>query len=740
MALAVDIARRSGQKQFVAQYREHAVGVVDDREGKVSVIAEMIRRDRGYSISDGQTAAAYVLTATPKYTAAASLLIDPQKNNLMQNQQVVGDQVLDASLVESQAEILRSDEVILAMVRKLKLAEDPEFANPRQSLFSSISGYIRSFMPSGAPLTPEFVEQRIVEAVQRNVLTVRRVGLTYVIEVQATTESAAKSAQIANAIVEAYLATELEAKYDTVRQASRWLETQITQLRDQATKADQAVQEYKVVNNIVDTSRGLMSEQQLSDVNTQLITARAATSEAKARLDRIDEVARQDIPDASVTDVLRNDVISRLRAQYFDIAGKEANWSARYGADHTAAANLRDQMRELKKSISDQVRQIAETYRSEYEIARSRESSLQQSLAKLVGESGVMNRAQVQLRDLESSAQTYRTLYDALLQKYTQASQQQTFPTSDARVIAKATTPPEKSSPKGSVALAGGIVVGFLLGCGIVLGRELLDHTMRTAADVTNRLGLKCLGILPHIKASPKDRVAYVEKAPLSRFAETLRSVKVSIDLARLTREVKIIGVVSSLPKEGKTTVAANLAFLAAAANHRVLLIDADLRNPAMSQIVTPNAKAGLAELLLGGASMPEVVSRIVGKLDFIPAGASPRKNSRKNAMRSSEVLASDRMAHFLEGVRGSYDYIFIELAPILAVVDVKSVGHLIDGFVYVVKWARTPSEIVVNALSSADLVRERAIGVVLNDADLRKLDAQDAKVRRLVRSYYTGE
>ncbi|MGD5575223.1 hypothetical protein QUU09_22505, partial [Xanthomonas citri pv. citri] len=209
----------------------------------------------------------------------------------------------------------------------------------------------------------------------------------------------------ANAIAEAYIDDQLGAKYQTVTRAGAWLQDRINELKSKAAAADRAVLDFKEKNNIVDlggagasstagasTFSRLIGEQQLYELNSQLATARGTTSEAKARLDRIEQVQKMDVSEGAVADTLKNDVITRLRNQYIDLSAREANISGRYGADHTAAANLRDQMEEIRRNIRAELGRISGSYRSDYEIARTRQESMERSLAALVSEGQLTNR------------------------------------------------------------------------------------------------------------------------------------------------------------------------------------------------------------------------------------------------------------------------------------------------------------------------------------------------------------
>ena len=338
----------------------------------------------------------YLLTAKPMYTANARILMDTRQTQVLDKDSGIASALIDTGYVDSQVEIIGSDDLILSIVRKLRLTEDPEFNGSHPGLVAIILGKVAGLFGSDGPASKEKIERFAVDLVQKN-LKVERVLTTYVLSLNYKSDDPEKAAKIDNAIADAYIVGALEAKYQSTKRASEWLQQRSAELRDQATASDRAVQTFKAENNIVGTSRGLMSEQQLSDLNTQLVQARTATAEAKARLDRIDAVSDRDIAQPTVTDALNNTVINRLRAQYLDLAGQYADWSTRYGKTHQASINLASRMDELRKAIADEVRRIADAYRSDYEIAKSREASLSQSVQGLVTQAGSTGQAQVKL-------------------------------------------------------------------------------------------------------------------------------------------------------------------------------------------------------------------------------------------------------------------------------------------------------------------------------------------------------
>ncbi len=386
----------------------------------------------------------YLFTATPKFAATARMVIDTHKVQLFQQQASFGDIAIDPAMTETQVEILKSENISLSVIKDLHLTDDPEFVGAGGGLVGAMFGLASSLFSSDEPASEFELTRRSLSRFEKQ-RDIKRVGLTYVMDIEFTSVSADKSARIANAIADAYIVDQLEAKYQSTKRASVWLQDRIKELRTQATAAQRAVVAFKEKNNIVDTGGRLMTEQQLAEVNSQLIMQRAATAEAKARLDRIDEIMQQDIPDASVADALKNDTIIKLRGQYVDIAAKAAEWAGRYGPNHLAVIRLRSQMQEIRRNITDELSRIQQAYKSDYDIALTRERSIKNSLANVVSETQLTNQAQVQLRELDSSAQTYQAMYDNFLQAYMQATQQQSFPITEARLISAASRPLTKS-------------------------------------------------------------------------------------------------------------------------------------------------------------------------------------------------------------------------------------------------------------------------------------------------------
>jgi succinoglycan biosynthesis transport protein ExoP len=401
-------------------------------------------------------------------------------------------------------------------------------------------------------------------------------------------------------------------------------------------------------------------------------------------------------------------------------------------------------MEEYRRLMFEELGRIAESYKSDLAIAKARETSLQNSVSLATGVSAVANETQVQLRELEREAETYKNLYQTFLQRYQEAVQQQSFPVTDARVISSANPPSSPSQPRKMLLLAAFCIMGAGIGAGIGAFREFRDRFFRTGEQVRDILGLEFLGIAPLMndglrvvdnatESNPRsirkatEVTNYVIDHPLSSFAETLRSAKIAADLGISEKECKVIGIVSTLPGEGKSTVSVNFAELLASQGSRVILIDADLRNPGATRAIGRHAQEGLLETLLDGKSPKDcfLYNARTG-MAFLPAVVKHR------VPHSSELLSSVAMRKLLSTLSSSADYIIIDLPPLGPVVDARAMASRIDGFVYVAEWGKTARRVVRQTLETEPLIRQKCLGVILNKVDQEKMN--------LYRSYGSTE
>lgn len=679
---------------------------------------------------------ALAVTSVPTFTSTLDLMIDKGQGKLMNDFYLADSAYQDDADMLSRVELLKSDQISSAVATRLHLVENaefmadtPSFVRATISRVTDLTAYLGGSTTTTRPRLGDIEDA--VNILQRG-LTVERIGRTYVLRLSYSSTSPQLAYEVARAFGEAYLDDQLQAKYDATKRASRWLQERIAELKQQSYEADFAVQKFRNENGLLIATTGgaLVSQQQLSEINTQLVTAQANTSEAKAKFDQISGIIAEGRTDAVVGDALSNSNIVQLREKYLNAARNEAEISKAFGPNHMQAQRLRAQMEDYTRSIFSELSRIAESYKSDYTVALERQRSLERSLAEISGVNAGQNEVQVKLRELERESETLRSLYDNFLQRYQQAVQQQSFPISDVRVITPAVMPGAPSGPDKRLLIALSVGLGLMAGAGVGAVREYRDRFFRIGEQVRSELGLDFLGYLPkisrraaadgnHAQSSLWRRESladYVCEHALSSFAETLRNVKVATDIALPDQKCKVIGVVSGLPHEGKSTVAANLANLIALQGARVLLIDGDLRNPGLTRMLAERPAYGLLQAFVEqGALASSLIHDRSKKLSIFPFVI------KRHLVNTSEILSSARFAAFLKGFRSMYDYVIIDLPPMGPVVDAKAFAHRVDGIVLVVEWGKTSRQFVRSILRSTPTIRGRCLGVVLNKTDTNK-------------------
>jgi len=665
-------------------------------------------------------AVGYLIVTPKQYLATAEMIIDPRKSQDGggQSSAQMADAAVDPSVVESEGTVLASENIVLAVIKKLDLTNSPTFAQP-QGVVPLVSSLVSPIVSRFIKLPPRTDYEKLRATVEDFLgrLTVKRVGVTYVFDISFLSPDPEEAATIANAVAAAYVDDLLGAKYSAHVRASKWMQDRLKTLSEQATAADHAVDDFKREHGIVDTGGRLLSEQQVAELQSQLSLARAAKANAKAKLDRIDDILTTGKLDLSVADALSNQVIINLRDSYVDLSKRATDLEARLGPDHEVPQRLRADMQQVRSSIFEELKRIGEGYRSDYRIASSQEEGLTADLAKAVDQSASTNTAQVQAAQLESDAQAYRALYDTFLQRLGEVVQQQSFPLTETRLVTEASAPLKKSRPKTLLVLAGAIFGGAFFGFGIGWLRDKTDQTLRTGRQAEQVAETALITSVPKLEWQRPEKLAReVITNPLSAFAESIRELKVMIELTRVDNKTQVIGFTSAVSGEGKSTIVANLAALIAKSRASVIVLDCDIRNPSLSRFLPP-AASGLVETLLGETSLDDAIfTDALGGFDYLPVSSAGSRGD------SSDLLSSIEMKDVIERLRGRYDLIIADLPPLLPVIDAKAAAPLFDGFVFVAEWGKTPVESLSEALRTSGRIRDRLIGVVLNKVDVRQI------------------
>lgn len=628
----------------------------------------------------------YVIT--PSYTAVAEILLDAPKDYI--SSQDNPDFRDNAAFVESQIAVLRSTSLLQKVIDSEKLTED-----------ENIGGSSLEWL--------------------KGALEVSRVGLADVIELSVTSHDPQQSASLANAIAHGYVLDRIGSRYEGAKKASTWLSERAAVLREELSRSENAVQKFRMENNLLTTRSGSLTEQQLSELNIALINARAELATKRSKYEQAEKLLRTGGDTQSIPDVLQSVVVTALRSQQAAVTRKEADLLLRYGERHPEVMTAQAERRDIEEQITAEIQRLIANLNNEVEAAEAREAALARALGSVSSQSEIEDQVGVQLRDLERIAAANKELFETFLSRAKIAEEKSTLLNSGVRVITRAEVPDDPSFPNRPLFAAVGLVFGFALGGGGALLRELFSSGFMAKRQIEEALAVPVLASLPRMTewaGASKSRVqpvAYLERKPLSRYSEAVRRLRLGIDdVPETNRPSRLTLITSAMQGEGKTTLALSLACSAAVDGDRVLIVDADLRISAATAFFGMAERVGLVDLLtlpLKAADAIHLDER--SGIHVLPAGAK--------TFNPPALLASTRMRAILEELRDTFDMVIIDAPPVGPAADASILGRHVDKVVFVVKWRETSREVVAEGIRYLG-GRARIAGIALTMVDEPKL------------------
>ncbi len=672
-----------------------------------------------------------------QYEAVATVQIDPRKRTILNLENVISDLRADNATVESEVEVLRSKTLALKVIEGLGLRDDPEFTRQSQGQkFLRLLGFgehrAASQAPRGTQAEPALglgtapaendPQRDIIASAFEQRLRAQRVRNSLLIEVRFKASDPVLAAKIANALLEAYLREQLVGKSKATEEASGLLEQKLEGLRLKVFDAEHKIALFKAQNNIFDSEGQLLSEKQLARMMEQSVAARNNTAETKARYQQIRVMLDHGRSRTAVAEMMQNPSIRTLKEQLSRATRREAELLSRYGPKHPEMVKARAEVAEAQLQLFAEVDPMVAGLKTEYQIAEERERTLAANLKGLTDQQVVSKGASVRLRELEREAQSSRQVFETVLNRYKQTAETQDLQVADGRIIEKAGVPLSVSSPKRLQITVAGLLAGLALGFGLAFSMEFSSPGVSRAEDVEMGLQIPHLASLPLLgKAdgihNAMQALNTVLSNPRGSFAEGVRSVRHGIDLPHGRDGARVILIVSSLPHEGKTLVAANLAQQMAATGSPTLLIDADIRRGTLSQHLGIVGQEGLRHAFAKGEPFEDYILRdMTSGLAVLPAG-----DGRGLTLSSAEAISAPDFGQRLERLRGYFDTIIIDAPPLLPVVDARMLADHADHIVMVVAWRRTPQQLARRAIGLLGSNMAKLAGVIVNGVDPRE-------------------
>ena len=479
--------------------------------------------------------------------------------------------------------------------------------------------------------------------------------------------------------------------------------------------SERAVEFYRDEYGLAEGSGNTLLDTQVSELSSQLVIARSELAEVNARLNQLRRLLESGDQGAeTAAEVMASALVQQLRTQEAQALSRQSELSVELGPKHPRMLQVSAEISEIRERIRDEVQRIAIGLQQEAEFARTRVASLETNLRAARGETSAQNKEAIQLRALEREAAANRTLYQTFLNRFKETSSTQGLESSDARIISAAEVPGWPSSPNRKKLLTQYILLGFFGACGLVLALQMLNPGMMSPEQVQQVLKEYVIGLIPISpnKAVPHD---YVLEKPNSGLVEAINSLKFGLALSDPDHPVKAIQVTSSVPEEGKTTLAIALARVMAASGQKVVLIDGDLRRSSIGKKLNMREKhKGLSDLVLAGDEpLAEFLLRDEkGNVDVIPAGTARYANA-------TDIFSSHRMEEIVVMLKSTYDLIIIDTPPVMAVADARIIGRIVDKTLFVVRWDKTPRKVARAAMELLHRAEVDIAGVVLQQVDL---------------------
>lgn len=671
------------------------------------------------------------LRMTPVYEAGGTIEINkPDASLNFQNSATFSLDYFDPTELETELKILQSDLLALQVIRELNLDRRPEFGGgaPSPSL---------DLAPD--PMQSDPARASAMLGAFRGNLRVALAPNSRIIEVHYRSSDPQMAANIVNTLMQTYVENNFKARFESTMQASDWLQKQLVDMQMKVETSQEKLVRYQKEHEIlgIDEKQNIITEK-LDELNKALTQAESERMDKEAMY----RMVQTGDPDAiaSVSAGAEGPggpssgsaLLDALRAHKADLKIQIADLNTQFGPSYPKLAQLNNQVKEIDSQIQNEMKKIADKVRGQYLTALQRENMLSGALDKQKQEANQLNESAIEYNLLKRDADTYRQLYEGLLQKLKEAGVSAGLKSNNFRIVDAARAPSAPIEPNIPRNLLFAFVLGSATGVGLAFLLEGLDNTIRSTEQAQMISGLAPLGIIPLgsksaregpnpkrlVIATSKEAVELVTQVrPQSQMAESYRALRTSLLLSNLGAPPKIIMVTSALPQEGKTTTSINCAVVLAQKGVRVLLIDADLRRPSIHKTLGMGPRSGLSNVLTGSTTLEQAIARttVLPNLHVLPAGTPPPN--------PAELLASTNMRDVLAQLSQQYDHIVIDTPPSLSVTDAVVLSPRADAVVLVIRSGQTTKQALRRSRDILAQVNAKVVGVLLNAVDLSSPD-----------------
>jgi uncharacterized protein involved in exopolysaccharide biosynthesis/Mrp family chromosome partitioning ATPase len=660
----------------------------------------------------------------PSYTATAVVVLNGNDTPVTPtSEKAKSDEPSSNSDVETEMAIVTSRDIASKVVDYLHLENDPDMrALLGGGVFASIGRPLGLVGPVPANLTAEQrarLREMVIAQMARN-LTVTRVSTAYAFSVAYSDSNPIRATAIANATAHIYTEEQVARKKAENADAARLLGQRIEALRAQAQKDYEALQHYRIANDLLSTTGATLTEEEISAYNREVASARAQAAEDQARLNTALAQLRRGSRGDDVGEALSSPVIQSLRVKRAELSSRVAEYGGALGPKNPDLMDALRQLADVDVQIQGEINRVISNLDARAKVSGQRLASLNGSLYSARGTLAQNNAAMVQQDDLRRRADSSQALYESYLSRYKEALAATGAEKAGSRLVSDARIPSAQSFPNKPLFLILGAMLGVGAGLAVALIAELSYTGLTSGEDVKQRLGLPYLGGIPLLKSlgvkKGTDALTEIRRSPRGPFAQAVRGVLTRIRQSGQPNQ--IIMVTSALPNEGKTTLASCLAHIAAQSGERVLLIDCDtVRHQLSGKLGVGGDKGagkgpGLEQVLAGEVTIGAAI-RPIGETGVSLLPISGQRNDKPLEMARMQALLGQLREHFA--------FILIDSAPVLPMVETRDLAALVDRTILAGQWRRTSEKAMIAAFELLPPSAQVTTGVVLSMVDIKK-------------------
>ncbi|MGB8474394.1 MAG: polysaccharide biosynthesis tyrosine autokinase [Candidatus Acidiferrum sp.] len=654
----------------------------------------------------------------PVYVATARIEIDRENASILpfQGMDPYGYMMDQDNYIETQSKVLTSETLALQTIRSSGLGARPEYTTPNGPSEALATGSLEN--QKRPPELGAFLGS----------LSVKRVPNSQLLDVSFESTDPKFAARVVNEHIKNFQNQNIRSRYDETTRATSWLRDELDDLKIKVQQSEDKRIAYERQNQIWTLDdKSNTTTARLADINKALTNAQEERMQKQALYEFAKAGGVSGVPQ-----LIDNPVLQGL-IQKRQTAAEEYNAAlSQYGPKFPKVLRLQEQMQGIDQLIQKEKVNTLNHIETDYREAKERENLLTQALDQQKKEASQMAERLVEYNIIKREAEANKALYDGLTTKLGEVNISAALQSSNIRVVDPAMIPTSPARPAKARNIALAFLVGLVGGIGLALMREYLDNTVKTPDDVETLARLPSLAVVPQFAAANgngtrkrrlqgistnghEKRIELVaQHLPKSQMSEAFRALRTSLLLSQPGRPPQVILVTSALPREGKTTAAANLAVTLAQLGDRTVLVDADLRKPGVGRLLNlgTGKYAGLSSYLAGVSSLELVTvpHPIVPNLAAIPTGPLPPN--------PADLLSSNRLAEAIAELRTKFKFIVIDSPPVMAATDAVILSVQTDGVLLVVRSGDTPKEAFTRTRDLLTSVKCHILGVVLNAVD----------------------